>query len=209
MAAVGVTIGPWPSARIRLESRQLRGHHRHVSELAPGFLIATPQLDDGFKQALVLLLEHSSDGALGLVVNKPGRLTLGEVATSQNMPLIPSQKQSPVFVGGPVQPERGFVIHTREDLPESVQLLPGLWVSSSLESLKLLLSENAGGWRLCLGYAGWGPGQLEKELQEGSWLSTPATQSDVLGLAPADAWDLVLRGMGIEPHMLMHATGLH
>ena len=184
-----------------------------MSELAPGFLVAVPQLGDpNFKRAVILLMEHGGDGALGLVVNRVASVNLAEIARSQGLAQRKELKKQPVYVGGPVQPERGFVLHNRPDLEDSVEIKDGLYVSSSLDILKLLLGENGGStgqFRLCLGYAGWGPGQLEKELQEGAWLSAPISRKHALETPPTQAWDNVLRDMGIDPAMLLHVGGVH
>jgi putative transcriptional regulator len=114
-----------------------------------------------------------------------------------------------VFVGGPVQPERGFVLHARPDVEDSVEIQDGVFVSSSMDALKHLILDPDAQFKLCLGYAGWGPGQLEKELQEGAWLSAPLARRHVLETPPAQTWDAVLRGMGIDPAMLQQGGGLH
>jgi putative transcriptional regulator len=180
-----------------------------VSEIAPGFLVAVPQLGDpNFQRSVVLMLEHTSEGAIGLVVNRPSQLTLADVARSQSMTASATAKEKPVFVGGPVQTERGFVVHENRELPESVELVDAIHVTSSLDSLQLLMN-SAERFRLCLGYAGWGPGQLEQELRDGSWITAKASLEHVLGTPPAEAWEAVLRGMGIDPAMLLHSGGLH
>lgn len=182
----------------------------NVTPIAPGFLVAVPQLGDpAFQRSVVLMMEHSSEGAFGVVVNRPGRLTLGEVGSTQGLDVDLGCRKEHVYVGGPVQPERGFVLHGRSDLPESIGLVPGLWVSSSLDVLRSLLGAGGNDWRLCLGFAGWGPGQLEQELKEGAWLTTPASADHVLATAPKQAWEAVIRDMGIEPGALLHARGLH
>ncbi len=181
-----------------------------VSELAPAFLVAVPQLGDpNFSRAIVLMLEHSPKGAIGLVVNRPSPLTLFEVARSQGVPSRDEQRAAPVFSGGPVETERGFLLHADPLLPESVELVDQLFVSSSIEALKQLLAGPPVGWRLCLGYAGWGPGQLEEELKEGAWLVAPPAARHVLETPPKKAWDAVLHDLGIDPSMLLHTSGLH
>jgi len=181
-----------------------------VSDLAPGFLVAVPQLEDpNFARTVVLMLEHNDDGALGLVVNRPSTLTLGEVASSQELPIHPGATAQPVFVGGPVQPERGFVLHRRDDVPQSVALAPGLYVSGSTEALTQLLGESVDGWRLCLGFAGWDAGQLERELREGTWLVAPATAERVLSTPPDETWRGVLSDLGVDPAHLVQGGGVH
>jgi putative transcriptional regulator len=181
-----------------------------LDKLAPGFLVAVPQLGDpNFQRAVILLMEYGGDGALGLVVNRTAQINMGEVARSQGFPQHADQDDQPVFVGGPVQPERGFVLHTQSEIEESVEVKDGVFVSSSLEALKQLAGEPGARFRLCLGYAGWGPGQLEKELKEGAWIAAPVTRRHVLETPPQETWETVLRDMGIDPAMLLHVGGLH
>lgn len=168
-----------------------------------------PQLGDpNFRRAVVLVLEHEEGGAMGIVVNHPSSLTLEEVAEGQKLVLHPERKRSLAFVGGPVEPERGFLLHQRADLPEAMLVCEGLYVSGSVQSLKLLFEDPKERFRLCLGYSGWGPGQLDRELVEGSWLTAPIDVEEVLGVPPHDAWAAALRKMGIEPSMLIMGGGI-
>ncbi len=184
-----------------------------MSELAPGFLVAVPQLGDpNFHRAVILLMEHGTEGALGLVVNRTAQLkqvSLGEIAHSQGLDRRPELDRSPVYVGGPVQPERGFVVHSSGELDESVRIQDGLFVSGSMESLKTLMGGSPNRFRLCLGYAGWGPGQLEKELKEGAWIVAPVNPRHALETPAPQAWDAVLRDMGIDPAMVLQGGGVH
>ena len=92
-----------------------------MSEIAPGFLVAVPQPGDpNFHRAVVLMLEHSDKGAMGLVVNRPAPLKLAEVAEGQGIEVGAGYKDAPVFVGGPVEPERGFVLHAQTEVAEAI-----------------------------------------------------------------------------------------
>jgi len=180
-----------------------------VSEIAPGFLVAVPQLGDpNFHRAVVLMLEHSERGAMGLIVNRPAPLKLNEVARGQGVQVGAEYENALVLVGGPVEPERGFVLHDRKELPEAIPLFEGMFVSGSLDTLKMLFHGSPTRFRLCLGYAGWGPGQLEKEMREGAWITAEPSSRYVLKMHPAQLWETVLREMGIDPVMLMHTGGL-
>lgn len=181
-----------------------------MSDLVPGFLVAVPQLlDPTFHRSIILMLEHGDNGALGLVINRPATINLSDVAKSQSLTEQPGMDDAAVFVGGPVQPERGFVLHNRDDMVESVELFDGLRVSASMETLKELCDGPLNRFRLMLGYSGWEPGQLERELQEGSWLVAKADARHVLETATPRVWDAVLADMGVDPAALVMGGGLH
>ena len=110
-----------------------------MSAIAPGFLVAVPQLGDpNFQRAVVLMLEHSDRGAMGLVVNRPAPLKLADVARGHGIEVGDDYHRAHVYVGGPVEPERGFVLHGRTEVPEAIPLFEGMFVSGSIDSLKLL-----------------------------------------------------------------------
>jgi putative transcriptional regulator len=181
-----------------------------TTEIAPGFLVAVPQLGDpNFQRSVILMLEHGTGGAMGIVVNRPGSVKLADVATTHGFAKTSPLGNAHAFVGGPVEPERGFVLHDRKDVPEAVALFDRLYVSGSVESLRLLFEGPVDRFRLCLGYAGWGPGQLERELRAGSWITAEPSIRHVLETPPEQAWDTVLRSMGIDPAMLLQGGGLH
>ncbi len=181
-----------------------------VKSLAPGFLIAVPQLGDpNFHRSVVLMLEHGDTGAMGLVVNRAAPLTLKELAKGQSLQVAPLREDQAVFVGGPVEPNRGFVLHDCKSLAEKQEVLPGLFLSVTVDALGPLLMDPEARLRFCLGFAGWGPKQLENELKAGAWLFTEAKASAVLEGEPASLWDSTLRGMGVDPAMLLSSKGVH
>ena len=186
-----------------------------METLAPGFLIAMPQLGDpNFHRTVVFVFEHGPDGARGLVLNRPGPFTLRQVAEGQvvdGQPLsvasnLASQK---IFVGGPVEPQRGFVLHDRNAVDDKQPISDGLFLSETVNALKVLLADADGTIRFYLGYSGWGPGQLEKELAAGAWLFTEAAPSAVLGGSPQTLWDDTLRSIGVDPAMLQPGGGMN
>lgn len=170
-----------------------------------------PQLGDpNFSRAVVLMVEHGTGGAMGLVLTRAAPLTLKDLAESQSMSVDPQFEGENVFVGGPVEPQRGFVLHDAGDVDEKHEILPGLYLSVTMDALGPLLA--SGGdrrLRFCLGYAGWGAGQLEREIAEGAWLFTEASRERVLETDPAQLWDTTLRGMGVDPAMLFSAKGVN
>jgi len=181
-----------------------------VKTIAPGFLISMPQLGDpNFNRAVILMLEHDDKGSMGLVVNKPAPLTLDDLAQGQGLDVLPERRAQPMFMGGPVEPQRGFVLHDQPSLDEKHEVLPGLYLSLTLDSLRPLLMNPDAKFRFCLGYAGWGPKQLDGELAAGSWLFTEATGGPVLELSPDKLWEATLRTMGVDPAMLLPGGGVH
>lgn len=183
---------------------------RIVERLAPGFLIAMPQLGDpNFQRTVVLVIEHSETGSMGLVVNKASPLSLSEVAKGQKLELARRHSAHSVYLGGPVEPYRGFVLHDSQEIDERVAVLPGLYLSVTSDALKPLLASPVVRLRFCLGYAGWGPKQLEKELAEGSWLFSEASAGSILDDEAEGLWSNTLKGMGVDPAMLMMGKGLN
>ncbi|MBN9687261.1 YqgE/AlgH family protein [Corallococcus interemptor] len=181
-----------------------------MKNLASGFLLAMPQLGDpNFYRSVILMIEHGETGSMGLVVNRGAPLTLGELARGQSMDISTDRVSQPVFVGGPVEPQRGFVLHDDESVAEKHSVLPGLYLSVTLDALGPLLQRTSPRVRFCLGYAGWGPKQLENEIAAGSWLYADATADAVLGQDPAKLWDATLRGLGVDPAMLVMGKGMN
>ena len=180
------------------------------SKVEPLFLIAIPQLGDpNFARSVVLLLHHGADGALGLVINAPTEMTLGAFAKEHSLPCHSANKERPILRGGPVEPSRGWILHGDESVEERQDVLPGLCVSGSIGTLNGLLADGAKPFRLMLGYAGWGAGQLESEMEHGSWITVEASAKHVLETPPATCWDAVLREMGVDPTRLAIGSGIH
>lgn len=183
---------------------------RTVNGLAPGFLIAMPQLGDpNFSRAVVLMIQHNESGSMGLVLNRAAPLTLKDLARGQSLSLSSAFENDSVFVGGPVEPQRGFILHDSDRVSERHEVLPGLFLSVTMDALGPLLSEGGHRMRFCLGYAGWGPRQLEQEIAQGSWLFTEASTASVLSGDPDQLWDETLRAMGVDPAMLLPSRGVN
>ncbi len=177
-----------------------------MGELAPGLLIAVPQMEDpNFSRSVVLLVEHSESGAMGIVFNMPSDVSIADIGQEHGVE-VPEGAGS-AFIGGPVERERGFLIHRREDVPDSVELSDRVFLSVSTESLEALLSGDPGEYRLCLGYAGWGPGQLEREMVAGGWLTSSVTARRIFDTPIEKIWDAVIRDLGIDPAFLVSGGG--
>ena len=177
-----------------------------MSELAPGLLIAVPQMDDpNFARSVVLLIEHNEAGAMGVVINQPSQIPLAEIGREQDIAVHAAA--GPAFVGGPVQRERGFLVHRRGDVTDSIKLQDGVYLSISTDSLRELLEGEPNAYRLCLGYAGWGAGQLEREMVAGGWLNSEINAERIFDTPVEKIWDAVIRDLGINPAYLVMGGG--
>jgi putative transcriptional regulator len=165
-------------------------------------LIAEPFMQDPhFKRSIVLICEHNSDGTVGMVINKTVGLKINEVL--EDFPPFDAE----VFLGGPVQAQRLFFIHTKGDLiPKSIHIQDDLYWSGEFNFLKELIKKeliSTKDIRFFLGYAGWEPDQIKDELKEESWLIMPATNELLFGKIDADElWATVLKDKGDQFAMM-------
>jgi len=179
-------------------------------DLTNQFLMAMPGMVSGpFAGALVYVCEHSGKGALGLVINRPTDLTLGSLLEKIDLKLDTQESlDAPVYFGGPVQTDRGFVLHRPAGKYSSSLVLSNLALTTSRDVLEAV-AEGKGPDKLLvtLGYAGWGAGQLEDELAQNAWLTVEAN-SDILFETPAeDRYPAAMRLLGIDPAMLASDAG--
>lgn len=147
-----------------------------MNSLAGHFLVASPHLrDPNFTRTVVLMLQHEEQGALGVVINRPGDKTVDDVWTM--IESKPPGRHDVVFVGGPV-PGPLIAIHDQRHLSER-EILPRLYMSMQKDAIDELVKKEKANFRLFSGHSGWGGGQLEGELTVGGWLTTPADAADV------------------------------
>jgi len=174
---------------------------------APGFLIAMPSLrDHNFADSVILMLEHTTDGAVGLVINRPFP---GDIAVvSQGLGISwPKRTLGDIRYGGPVRTQAGCIVHPPNVMFADSQLLTrGIAVSTSRDALDALVANVECPFRLMLGYAGWGPGQLEREMKEGSWLLAPAADKVIFEGPVNGMYDKVLATLGVRREELAMAT---
>lgn len=184
------------------------------------FLIAMPGMEDAtFSRSVVYLCEHSERGALGLVINKPSDIDLAALFQKIDLHLSrPELGASPVFQGGPVQTERGFVLHepvfADADRPEesvyaSTMTIPGGLEMTTSKDVLEALATGAGPRKVLvtLGYAAWGEGQLESELGENSWLTVGADPAVIFDTPVAQRYDKALMLLGLEAWTLSPDAG--
>lgn len=169
--------------------------------------------DARFDRSVIYMFAHDDEGAMGFTVNRPtDGLTLGEIAS--NLPASVSEtglRNLPVFVGGPVQPESGFVLHSiapDADNTDHDKNQEQVGVTQSLDIL-VQAAEGKGPeyMRLVLGYAGWGPGQLENEIQENAWLIIEADVKDVFDANVEGLYKRLIGKLGIDLAMLSQSGG--
>lgn len=184
---------------------------RSFSSLQNHFLVALPSCEEGlFTHSIVYICEHDENGAMGLIVNRPLALDVDDVLSQLDFDELASQPPQAVFAGGPVHPDRGFVLH-RSDQRQwdaSIQVSGELALTSSLDILAAIAQGQGPRDRLlALGYAGWAPGQLEQELADNIWLQLPA-DAKVIFDTPADQRvDAALASMGISFAQLSADSG--
>jgi putative transcriptional regulator len=179
------------------------------------FLIAMPGMADGtFAGSVVYLCQHTETGALGLVINKPIDIKLKSLFEKVELSLdTPSLAEQPVYFGGPVQTERGFVLHERvgdEPSPYSSTLsIPGGLDMTTSKDVLEALSHGAGPKRLLvtLGYSGWAAGQLEDEIGRNGWLNVDAVPEIIFDTPVDKRYDRALSLLGIDPMMLSQDAG--
>jgi putative transcriptional regulator len=181
------------------------------SDLSPALLVAMPQLlDPNFHRTVVLLIDHDEGGTFGLVLNRGTDLPVAQLCASLGIDWQGREERS-VEWGGPVQPEHGWLL-MGEDAPghlEVTDVIQGVRFSRSPDVLRECAESPPRKFRVFLGYAGWGPGQLQQELVQGAWLVAPASAEFVFD-TPRDAlWEQVVRHLGVDPATLVPTQGVN
>ena len=175
------------------------------------FLIAMPALEDpNFFHTVTYICEHNTEGALGLVINRPLDMQLTEVLQQMNLQnTSPDAGQKAIHLGGPVQQNRGFVLHNPlGDWEATLKVTDRIGITSSNDILKALASESGPEtYLVALGYAGWGAGQLEQELADNAWLNGPADPEILFNTADDERWNAAAASLGIDLDLLSSDTG--
>jgi len=182
-----------------------------VRSLAPGLLVALPQLlDPNFKRTVVLLIHHDESGTFGLVLNRPSEISSESLCSTLGIDWGGARADR-VDWGGPVQPNTGWVLLGAEGAgdDEASEVAAGVYFAGSLATLRRVAESPGDELRLFLGYAGWGPGQLESELAQGAWLLAPANTDVIFHVEREILWEHVLRRLGIDPVTLVATPGIH
>jgi putative transcriptional regulator len=174
-------------------------------------LIAMPAMSDPqFTQSVVYLCAHTQEGAMGLVLNRPiVKPTFDDLLKQLNVEPLPPARQIRLYAGGPVANARGFVLHTSDWTGEgSLRVDETMALTASLDVLKVI-AEGRGPREcvLALGYAGWGPGQLDKEIQQNAWLSVQADETLLFDSDHDTKWRRALAKLHVDPVLLSDVAG--
>ena len=175
-------------------------------------LIAMPGMGDlRFERAVIFLCAHSADGAMGLIVNKPAPdLSFADLLAQLKIASTIDLRRTRVHFGGPVEHARGFVLHSADyAVEESSMTVSEVFRMTATVDILQDMARGSGPRQalLALGYAGWGPGQLESEIQANGWLTAPADADLVFGANDADKWGAALRSISIDPRLLSAEGG--
>jgi putative transcriptional regulator len=183
-----------------------------MQSLSGKFLIAMPGIGDPrFEKSVVLLCMHSPAAAMGVIVNKPNKeVTIKDVLGHLGIEAKGRAPARPVLDGGPVKPDRGFVLHS-DDFdagPATQNVAPGMRLTATREVIDALAGKAAPrDYALALGYAGWGPGQLENELAQNVWLVGEPQHAIVYGRRHSEKWAEAIRDIGFDPVQLTGEAG--
>ena len=178
-----------------------RNNPMKQSELAPGILVALPNLQDPyFSKKAILLCNYNEEGAFGLVMNHPSDLKVTEILKEefQNH----NDLEVPLLIGGPVQPESFWAVHTSDYLCESSSEISSRVALSAGQDILMAILDGSGPktYHLGVGYSGWGAFQLDREIQEESWWLAPLDESLIMDMEYDHRWECILDNLGISPY---------
>ncbi|WP_428608072.1 YqgE/AlgH family protein [Sedimenticola sp.] len=175
------------------------------------FLIAMPGLADAnFHHTVTYLCQHGAEGAMGIVINRPSGLRLNDILDQLDISdsSLPCAEQ-PIYIGGPVQTDRGFVLHTTGgEWDSTLQITPTISITTSRDILDAI-ARGKGPQKtlIALGYAGWGVGQLEDEMSANAWLNGPAPEQVLFDLPAEARWEAAAKALGIDLNLLSGEAG--
>lgn len=170
----------------------------------PLLLLAMPQvLDPFFHKSVVLLVHHQEEGSLGFIVNRPTGVKIVDILEDLDIDWL-GEKGTMAFFGGPVEPQIGTLIYNPDDAspPGRHEICDGVALTQHIGDLETLAVQPPGAFRLLLGYAGWGDGQLEQELLRNDWLVAPVDEGILFHDDPEEVWRLACQSVGVNPEQL-------
>jgi len=181
-----------------------------ATPLSRQLLIALPALSDpNFSRSVALICQHDENGAMGVMINRPSEYSLGEVLGQMGIETDDQALRAQVVLsGGPVHPERGFVVHDGQPWDSSLALGEGLYLTTSRDVLEALAEGHGPAHALvALGCAGWGAGQLELEIGENSWLTAPADAELLFAMSLEQRWQAAAGRIGVDLFRLTDYSG--
>lgn len=180
-------------------------------DLTNQFLIAMPTLaDPNFARTVTYVCAHNEEGAMGIVINRPLNIELSAVLAQMDLDAEdPAVSTLPVFQGGPVHRDRGFILHRpASEWGSTIRVTDEIAVSTSRDILAAISRGNGPGERLiALGYAGWGAGQLEEEMSQNAWLSGPANPEVIFRSPPERRWEQAAADLGVDLALISSDVG--
>ncbi len=207
----GALTDPAFAAKVSGRGRKMPGMYSPTVNLTHHFLIAMPgMVDPNFARTLTYLAEHNEQGALGVIVNRPIDMDLASLFERIELPMeTEAFARQPVYFGGPVQTDRGFVLHRPAgDWHSTLKVNDEVALTSSRDVLQSIGTTGEPREALvALGYAGWDAGQLEQELADNAWLTVPADLAIVFGLPPEERLAAAMQTLGIDFARLSDSAG--
>jgi putative transcriptional regulator len=174
------------------------------------FLIAMPGLNDSpFSHSVTYICDHNENGAMGVVINHPLGITLGDVFEQLNLDSHENSRGHPVLSGGPVNSQQGLVLHRDQGQWDSTMRVTSEICLTASRDIVVAMAENRGpqSAQLALGYAGWSPGQLESEIAENCWLTMPADSAIIFDTPADQRWTAAANQLGIDLNLLSNEAG--
>lgn len=168
-------------------------------------------LDPNFRRTVVLVVHHSDEGTVGVVLNRPTDILALELCKTLDVEWR-GHAETVVHWGGPVQPNTGWVVSGCDALAgadEATPIMGGVHFAGSLDALRRVAATPPASVRLFLGYSGWGPGQLEDELAQGAWVIAPHSEQAIFEISSEELWDHAWRTLGVDPATVVGTPGVH
>lgn len=185
------------------------GRKMSDDSIAPTLLISMPQmLDPNFAKAVVLLCEHTRDGAFGLIVNRPSETPASDAVELEPPPARDSGAH--LWIGGPVEPQRGWILMAEQPAGEDAfEVADGVFLTTSPSVLRAVMESGLARSRVLTGYAGWAAGQLDAELAASAWLTADVDVALVFDTPAEEMWEAAIRRLGADPALLQMSRGVH
>lgn len=174
------------------------------------FLIAMPSLEDSlFTHSVTFICDHNEHGAMGVIINHPLSVTLGDVFDQLEIPTSPFVRDTPVLAGGPVNAQQGLVLHRDQGSWEStMRITSEICLTASKDIVEAMATDQGPkSAQLALGYAGWNSGQLEEELAQNCWLTMPADTGIIFDTPTEQRWHAAANQLGIDINLISSSVG--